>query len=76
VATREEIYERIAGMDDAALPDLLEQLNRFERRRQGLSSKFFDTLGNVQQRNRDLSEDEAMGLATEAVRWARRTREP
>ncbi len=75
MTTREEIRERIAKIDDTALPDLLEQIERFERRRRRLAPEFLETLNNVQQRNRDLSEDEAMELAMEAMRWARQTRE-
>ena len=67
---REEIRERIDKMDDAALPELLEQLRRLERRRRSLSPDFFSTLREVRERNRDLDEDEA-ALAAEAVKWAR-----
>ena len=73
---REQIQERIANMDEAVLPDLLEQLNRFEKRRRGLSQDFFDTLAKVHERNEDLSGDEAMALADEAVKWARQNRTP
>ena len=73
---REEIQERIAKIDDAALPDLLEQPDRFEKRRRGFSQEFFDTLNRVHERNKDLSGEEAMELADEAVRWARQNREP
>lgn len=73
---REKIRERIAGIDEAALPDLLEQIDRFEKRRRSLSPDFLSTLGEVQRRNDDLSEEEALDLATEAVRWARQPRKP
>ena len=72
---REEIQERIAKIDDAALPDLLDQLDRFEKRRRGFSQEFFDTLDRVHERNKDLSGEEAMEMADEAVRWARQNRE-
>ena len=72
---REEIQERIAKIDDAALPDLLEQLDRFEKRRRNFSREFFDTLNKVHERNKDLSGEEAMEIADEAVRWARQNRE-
>lgn len=75
MTTREKIAERIANLDDAALPDLLEEITRFERRRRDVGPEFFSTLEEVYSRNDDLSEDEAMALATEAVRWARRNPE-
>ncbi len=75
MTTREEIRERIAQMDDAALPDLLEQIDRFERRRRDLSPEFFRVLGAVHERNRDLSDEDALKLATDAVTWARQTRD-
>lgn len=73
MTTREEIRERIAQMDDATLPDLLEQIDRFERRRRGLSPEFFRALDVVHERNRDLSDEDALKLATDAVKWARQT---
>lgn len=76
MTVREEIQERIARMDDAVLPDLLEQLDRFEKRRRGLSQDFFNTLNKVHERNKDLSGEEALEIADEAVKWARQTREP
>lgn len=70
MTTRKKRAERIANLDDAALDGLLEETTRFERR-QGLGPEFFSTLAAVYRRNDDLSEDEAMAMATEAVRWAR-----
>ena len=75
MTTREKVRERIARMDDAALPDLLEQIDRFERRRRSLSPEFFRVLGAVHERNRDLSDEDALKLATDAVTWARQTRD-
>jgi hypothetical protein len=75
MTTREEIRERIAKMDDAALPDLLEQIDRFERRRRDLSPEFFRALSTVHERNRDLSDEDALKLATDAVTWTRQTRD-
>lgn len=71
MTTHEKIAERIANLDDEALDDLLEEITRFERRRQGVEPEFFSTLEAVHSCNDDLSEDEAMALATEAVRWTR-----
>ena len=62
-------------MDEAVLPELLEHINRFEKRRK-LPEEFFSTLDAVHERNQDLSEEEAMELADEAVKWARQTRKP
>ena len=75
MTTREAIRERIDQMDDAALPDLLEQIDRFERRRRDLSPEFFRALDAVHERNRDLSDEDALKLATDAVTWARQTRD-
>lgn len=76
MTTREEIRERIDQIDDAALPDLLEQIDRFERRRRDLSLEFFEALDAVHERNRDLSDEDALKLATDAVKWATQTRDP
>ena len=64
MTTREQIRERIDKIDDAALPDLLEQIERFERRRRELSPEFFAALEAVHERNRDLSDEDALKLAT------------
>ena len=42
--------------------------------RQGEMEGFRDALRDSQERNRDLSEEEAADLADEAVRWARQPR--
>ncbi len=70
---REEIQERIAKLDDAALPALLEQLERFEKRGR-FSHEFFDALASAHARNKDLSGDDALRLATEAVNADRQSR--
>lgn len=74
MTTREKIQERIARMDEAVLPELLEHIDRFEKRRRKLP-EFFSTLDAVHERNQDLSEEEAMALVDEAVKWARQTYE-
>lgn len=71
MTAREKIAERIANLDGAALDDLLEEITRFERWRQGAGPEFFSMLEEMHSRNDDLSEDEARALATEAVLWAR-----
>ncbi len=76
MTTREKIQERIAEMDEAVLPELLEHIDRFEKRRRTLPEEFFSTLDAVHERNKDLSEEEAVALADEAVKWARQTRKP
>lgn len=76
MTTRKEIYERIADLGDTSLSALLAQIERFKRRRQGVSPEFWATLDEVHDRNRDLGEDDALALAAEAVGWARRSRNP
>ena len=70
---REEIQERIAKLDDAVLPDLLEQLERLEKQPR-FSQDFFDALTSAHERNKDLSGEDALKIATEAVNADRQRR--
>jgi len=67
MTAREKVLERIANMDDAALAELLNQIERVERSRNRFSKEFFDALSTVHERNKDLSGEEALQIATEAV---------
>jgi hypothetical protein len=65
---REEIQKRISNMDDAVLPELLKELDAFEkrgRRRERFSKDFLDRTETP--KNNDLTGEEALKIATEAV---------
>jgi hypothetical protein len=54
MSVREEIQKRISKMDDAILPELLKELDRLEKRKQGrkrFSEEFLTTLHQVRTRN-------------------------
>lgn len=65
---REEIQARIAKLDDAVLPAVLLDLEAIEARQNREFSQAFTDLMNREPRPDDLSGDEAMKLATEAVK--------
>ena len=65
---REEIQARIAKLDDAVLPDVLLDLEAIEARQKRQFSQDFIELMNREPSSDDLSGDEAMKLATEAVK--------
>ena len=69
---REEIQERISKLDDAMLADLLLDLKALEaRRKDEFPRDFLDMLSD--DRNNDLTGEEAMEIATEAVEADRRS---
>lgn len=63
---REEVHERIDQLDDASLPKLMEQLEILEQ--DTGSKEFSDALNNAHERNKDLSGEDALKIATEAVK--------
>ncbi len=65
---REEIQARIAKLDDAVLPNVLLDLEAIEARQNRKFSQAFSDLMNREPQADDLSGDEAMALATEAVK--------
>ena len=71
---REKAHERIDQMDDAALFKLIEQLDAIEQEDTVFSKEFKNTLKTVHERNKDLSGEEALKLATEAVKAHRQER--
>ena len=71
---REAIQERIAKLDDAALPDVMRELDFIEERRsRDFPQNFLDMVKRVRERNQDLSAEGADELANDAVKWARQT---
>lgn len=65
---REEIQTRIAKLPDAVLPDVLLDLEAIEERHnRNFSQEFIDFVNREPQPD-DLSDEEAMELATEAVK--------
>ena len=72
---REEVHNRIDQLDDAALPDVIRELDALkERRARNFPPEFLDMVEKVRERNSDLSTEEADKLAQDAVKWARQTR--
>ena len=65
---REEIQARIAKLPDAVLPDVLLDLEAIEARQNRTFSQEFIDLVNREPQPDDLSDEEAMELATEAVK--------
>lgn len=65
---REEIQARIAKLDDTVLPDVLLDLEAIEARQNREFSQAFSDLMNREPSPDDLGSDEAMELATEAVK--------
>jgi hypothetical protein len=52
---REKIQKRISSLDDAVLPDLLKELDAFEKRSRGrerFSKEFLSSLTKVRDRNK------------------------
>jgi hypothetical protein len=73
---REEIQKRISNMDDAVLPDLLKEIDAFEKRERGrerFSKDFLSTLTKVRERNKGENSDVILGEISEAVREHRQT---
>lgn len=64
---REEIQARIAKLPDAVLPDVLLDLEAVEARQDRRFSQAFIDLVNREPQPDDLSDEEVMALATEAV---------
>lgn len=71
---REEIQARIARLPDAALPGVLLDLEAVEARQNRKFSQEFIDLVDREPQPGDLSDDEAMKLATEAVNAYRQER--
>lgn len=70
---REQIQERIAKMDDAMLPAVLRELNFLEERhKREFPQDFLEMMTTP--RNPDLTGDEALEFATQAVKEARQDR--
>ena len=65
---REEIQARIAKLPDTVLPDVLLDLEAIEERQNRTFSQAFIDLVNREPQPDDLSDEEAMELATEAVK--------
>ena len=65
---REEIQARIAKLPDTVLPDVLLDLEAIEERQNRNFSQEFIDLVNREPQPDDLSDEEAMELATEAVK--------
>ena len=71
---REEIQARIAKLDDAVLPDVLLDLKAIEARQNREFSLDFIAMMNREPRPDDLSGEEALEIATEAVKAHRQER--
>lgn len=70
---REEIQERIAKLDDDALLDILLDLKALEERRSTeFPRDFLDTLSR--EKDNGLTGEDAMRIATEAVKADRQSR--
>ncbi len=65
---REEIQARIAKLPDAVLPDVLLDIEAIEERQNRTFSQEFIDFVNREPQPDDLSDEEAMELATEAVK--------
>lgn len=74
MSVREQVQERIDKMDEAALESVLEQIERIEKSRSRFSPEFFDALNASHERNKDLSGEEALEIASEAVNESRQKR--
>jgi hypothetical protein len=72
---REKIHEHIDQLDDAVLPSILKELERVKARGR-FSQDFWDTLYKVHTRNQALSGEDALKLATEAVKADRQRHQP
>jgi hypothetical protein len=73
---REEIQKRISNMDDAVLPELLKELDAFEKRelgRERFSKDFLNTLPKVRERNKGENPDVILDEISEAVQEHRQT---
>lgn len=70
---REKIQDRIAELDDAALPEVMLELDLLEERR---SRKFPQDFLDMLQSEKDngLTGEEAMSIATQAVKADRQSR--
>ncbi|MEM6429878.1 MAG: hypothetical protein AAF708_11600 [Deinococcota bacterium] len=68
---REQIQARIAELDDAVLPDVMRELDLLEER---LNREFPQDFVDMMNRPKDngLSGEEALAIATEAVKADRR----
>lgn len=71
---REEIQARIAKLDDAVLPDVLLDLKAIEARRNREFSQDFIDMMSREPHPDDLSGEEALEIATEAVKTHRQKR--
>lgn len=75
MANREEIIERIDQLDEVGLSVIAKQLDLLEQQNsRGFSKEFTDTISTVHERNKDISGEEALEIATKAVRAHRRDR--
>ena len=71
---REEIQARIAELDDAVLPDVLLDLKALEARQNREFPQDFIEMMNREPLPDDLSGEEALKIATEAVKAYRKER--
>ena len=72
---REQVHERIDQLDDAALSKLIKQLDALmDSESLDFSPEFLDMLHSVHERNKDLSGEEALNIATEALDAERQSR--
>ena len=71
MTVREQVQERIAKMDEGALERVLAEIDRIEQNRRRFSPEFFAALDTIHERNSDLSGEEALEIATEAVNESR-----
>lgn len=72
---REKIHERIDNIDDAQLPKLLKQLERFEKHGR-FSDDFWEALHSARERNKDDDPDDILREVTEVVNTDRQSRRP
>lgn len=70
---RDQIHEQVDELDEAVLPILLKELERVKARVR-FSQEFWDTLHASHERNKDLTGEEALKIATEAVKADRQSR--
>lgn len=73
---REEIQQRILKMDDAVLPELLKEIDAFEKRERGrerFSKDFLSTLSKVRERNKGEDPEVILDEISEAVQEHRQT---
>jgi len=70
---RDRIHEQVDELDEAVLPSLLKELERVKARGR-FSQAFWDALHATHEHNKDLTGEEALRIATEAVKADRQSR--